>query len=73
MDVKPQEMDAVLSYLKLEIGWIYYNIPSTAKEKNQIEDLRRMTRKMKMLMRMKKKEILDSVESTNRKKKLVEK
>ena len=64
MDVKPQEMDAVLSYLKLEIGWIYYNIPSSAKEKNQIEDLRRMTRKMKMLMRMKKKKISDSAELT---------
>lgn len=62
MDVKPQEMDAVLSYLKLEIGWIYYNVPIKAKERNQIEDLRRMTRKMKMLMKMKKKEILASTE-----------
>ena len=42
MIVKAEEMDAVLSYLTLEIGLVYYKIPFTKDDKDQIEKRRKV-------------------------------
>ncbi len=53
MSVKQKEMDAVLSYLKMEIGWYYYKIEYTKDEERQIEEIRkikkRTTKEVKIL------------------------
>ncbi len=42
MSVKQKEMGAVLSYLKMEIGWYYYNIKYTKDDEQQIEKSRKV-------------------------------
>lgn len=42
MHVKAKEMHAVLSYLKIEIGWFFYKILFTDDEKVEIEERRKM-------------------------------
>ena len=45
MSVKPKEMDAVLSYLKMEIGWYYYKIEYTEDDEKRIEEGRHVAKK----------------------------
>lgn len=46
MSVKQKEMDAMLSYLKMEIGWYYYNkIEYTKDEERQIEETRKIKKR----------------------------
>ena len=45
MDVARSEMNAVLSYLKMEIGWYYYNMQYTTEDENRIRDIRTIERR----------------------------
>ena len=45
VDVSTAEIDAVLSYLAMEIGWYYYHHEYTQKDERSIEELRIQRRK----------------------------
>lgn len=47
MDVRKEEMDAVLSYLAMELGWYYYHKEYTDQDERDIEKRRIQRKKRK--------------------------